>query len=880
MDPADILARYSDPESDPDVSSGQLGIAQVLGTLAGGVGAQSINGLNMIGGGGNPGLEGPELGEAGQRLIRAIAPAYYQYKSSPVGRAISKVGDYYDQGVQQDADLVAKYLGPEAGGVVSAAGTVAPMLIPGPGGKEKALETAATERALGDGSMLNVGLNQGQEGQAGFRTMDVPEAQRAIESTGAKVTKSSVLTPDQHSVSEPTLVASIDRPLAEPEMQSILAQTKQSAIPQRTNAGATSMHIAPGHEQIAKEQGWDTFNPDYFRNHDGSTDTQNALLNGQGAATEEAINRESSEKAAGQLRYTLHADDTVTPITGVGSADARAQPGDIIVQHGIGEGPGGYTILDRGGLPQAHAQGRLNAALARGTLQPTQGFADGGEVGTLLGGLGEMVAKYAPEAAPLAEHVQQYGGVTYSPTSGALHRTGAVTTDPASTLALDHPPEPAEIHDYLMDHQDELTDDPASVLHVTSDEQGNHFMRVGQHEPEMPQMGTPQDLIDKYLSSPKDARWEQQTASRPLDEYDRMNNPAPAPTPWTPGKQTVANPVRNAYAGIYGPTKDVVQQAAAIAAQSPENPMMKRLWGTDRQDLSDIAMGRQGDIYGEPPGFKDNPYGSVAAQNVMTPQNAQRLVDALDYVRQHPELNLGMNGWYVQDPVFQRAVDLLGPEEGAKRFAQLNSFSGMSSPRTPVDREIGIASTAHWLANSNRWSDYRDIVKQPKPDLQDADTHLYHASLNYPALSDYLETGKVGMQSPKATMYIDASGYPIEGGLLGNMTHTPVGDVHFAAGIGLHDTRPAGKTWNGSIKGPELQALTPWFRNVADRAGMEAVPAQANLWGIFSPQTGVKSGIGMPKLEMQTAHIQQLADKYGISPESARDYWITGTRPQ
>jgi len=123
----------------------------------------------------------------------------------------------------------------------------------------------------GGGSMLNIGLHQGQEGEKGFRKMSKQEAAGAVESTGAKVTRSSVLTPDTHGVAEPTLVASTDRALSNPEMQKVLAKTKQSAIPQRTDAGETSMHVAPGHEEIAKREGWDTFNPDYFREHNGQS---------------------------------------------------------------------------------------------------------------------------------------------------------------------------------------------------------------------------------------------------------------------------------------------------------------------------------------------------------------------------------------------------------------------------------------------------------------------------------------------------------------------------------------------------------------------------------------------------------------------------------
>ena len=124
------------------------------------------------------------------------------------------------------------------------------------------------------GSTLNIGLHQGQEGKPGFKKMSKQEAQAAVESTGAKVTKNTVLTPKQHGVMEPTAVMSTDRPISDYDMQKVLAKTKQSAIPQRTGQGDESMHVAPGHEQTAKDEGWDKFNRDYFREHDGRTATE------------------------------------------------------------------------------------------------------------------------------------------------------------------------------------------------------------------------------------------------------------------------------------------------------------------------------------------------------------------------------------------------------------------------------------------------------------------------------------------------------------------------------------------------------------------------------------------------------------------------------
>ena len=126
----------------------------------------------------------------------------------------------------------------------------------------------------GKGSTLNVGLHQGTEGQPGFSKMSKQEAQAAVESTGAKVTKNTVLMPKAGGPFEPTSVMSTDRPLTHEEMQQVLAKTKQSAIPQRTDAGVESMHVAPGHEAIAKAEGWDKFSPDYFREHNGQTQAQ------------------------------------------------------------------------------------------------------------------------------------------------------------------------------------------------------------------------------------------------------------------------------------------------------------------------------------------------------------------------------------------------------------------------------------------------------------------------------------------------------------------------------------------------------------------------------------------------------------------------------
>jgi hypothetical protein len=132
--------------------------------------------------------------------------------------------------------------------------------------------------------------------------------------------------------------------------------------------------------------------------------------------------------------------------------------------------------------------------------------------------LGELMARYAPEAEPLAAQVADKGGVTYNPTTGDLHTSGQVTpVDETRTLALDHAPAPEEIHDYLMANQDYLgSGEPGNVLHITSDGQGNHFMRVAYHEPDTLPGPSTEDLVNPV---------EHQR------EYAQMMSGTPAPQP-------------------------------------------------------------------------------------------------------------------------------------------------------------------------------------------------------------------------------------------------------------------------------------------------------------------------------------------------------------
>lgn len=120
--------------------------------------------------------------------------------------------------------------------------------------------------------MVNIGLHQGDPAKGG-RVMSKQEVMKAIKDTGAKVVKNSV----QQSSSEPTLVASLDRPLTQDEAHGVSTKLGQDAIAQR-NPDGSGMLAGPK----AAEWGG-KYDPEQFQMHDGRSavehDAQNAGYN-------------------------------------------------------------------------------------------------------------------------------------------------------------------------------------------------------------------------------------------------------------------------------------------------------------------------------------------------------------------------------------------------------------------------------------------------------------------------------------------------------------------------------------------------------------------------------------------------------------------------
>lgn len=341
-------------------------------------------------------------------------------------------------------------------------------------------------------------------------------------------------------------------------------------------------------------------------------------------------------------------------------------------------------------------------------------------------------------------------------------------------------------------------------------------------------------------------------------------------------RSTIRGSKRKSFPGVYEDPRLIAEKASLRSAK--ETNAMKELFGVTRDELYELTKQTRGlgsESVFQPP-LKSR--GSDAAKAVMQNQNKQRLIDILSEAGKYEGIYKGMDSWYNLDPMYKIMVDLFGEEEAKKRFLQLNSLSGMSSPMADVVTETGRGTAANWLLNSGKFDDfvkYGGQVKGRPEYMGDFPGHLAHKTAQLPAMTKYAESGKVEMGSPKVPVYINAS-TPES---LGGSWRVPVGDAHWSRAVGLADTRPAIKSRavpDQSVSASELADLTPWWKEISDAVGIEPVPAQARLWGTASHATGVKSPIGASKLEIISNKIMDQAKKRNIDPKLFRDYVLAG----
>ena len=345
----------------------------------------------------------------------------------------------------------------------------------------------------------------------------------------------------------------------------------------------------------------------------------------------------------------------------------------------------------------------------------------------------------------------------------------------------------------------------------------------------------------------------------------------------------IQNPVRVANPGVYK-RPDVIA-AEAAARVEPEHPALKQLFGVTRQDLYDISQQgtRQGNMTPDlwQPTRPGRP--NEAALAVMNPANEQRLIDTLGEARKYEGLEKGMVPWYVMDPLYQRMAKLVGPERAAQEYRDFNMSMTPFSAGSSVPSEINRGTAANMMRKRGEYDVFqqygglaakeRDVPGYPEI-LRDVNGIMGHLNQANP-VQRYMETGHhgYGKDQVKINLYSGASGVPETG----FQTTGAVPDAHFTRALGVPDARTVPSGFNDYMGGTEYRQIGPWYRQkIADPLGIEAVPAQALMWGTYGPQTGVKTKIGAGKLELMSKQMWERAQKLGVDPYDFRDAVLRG----
>jgi len=351
---------------------------------------------------------------------------------------------------------------------------------------------------------------------------------------------------------------------------------------------------------------------------------------------------------------------------------------------------------------------------------------------------------------------------------------------------------------------------------------------------------------------------------------------SPINAPYIQNPQRVANP------GVYK-RPDVIA-AEAAARVEPEHPALKELFNVTRRDLHDISQQgrRQGNKETELWQPKKPGAPNEAALAVMNPANEQRIIDTLAEARKHPGLEQGMVPWYVMDPLYQRMAKLVGPERAAKEYMDFNMSMTPFSAGSSVPSEINRGTAANMMRQRGEYDVFKQYggIAVPKrgadfPEaLRDVKGMMGHLNQANP-VERYMQTGKHGYgdDNVKINLYSDASGVP----QTGFQTRGAVPDAHFTRAVGIPDARRNANDFNEYMIGTEYRQIGPWYRDkIAKPLGIEAVPAQALMWGTYGPQTGVKTKIGAGKLELLSKQMWERAKKLGIDPKEFRDQVLRG----
>lgn len=344
-----------------------------------------------------------------------------------------------------------------------------------------------------------------------------------------------------------------------------------------------------------------------------------------------------------------------------------------------------------------------------------------------------------------------------------------------------------------------------------------------------------------------------------------------------------STPQRMDFSGIWGDPREIARVANDMV--SPEHPSLKQIFGVTREDLLNDYGNRTGNLSGADllsPMKSRRPPTAGSIENTMTPRNAQRLVDIIAEAKKYPNLVAGSN-FYPLDPLFHRTEQLMPRDDAVDQFRRFNLLTGYNSPGSSVEDEIRRGASAQhfaaqgrlneWLMNAGTPEELRD--RYFPDDLRYLKPGPYHKSGTAPGvarvLPDFDYRSMVGTDRPKLPLYVGASGIPETG----FQTDYPVLDTHMVRQIGLHDIRP--NYPDAMPKVNDAHVFAPWFaKNVAQPHDLSSTRAQALLWNVLGPQTGIKTTVAVPKLEQYSRYFSQRANELGLDPNEVTDQVLRG----
>lgn len=345
--------------------------------------------------------------------------------------------------------------------------------------------------------------------------------------------------------------------------------------------------------------------------------------------------------------------------------------------------------------------------------------------------------------------------------------------------------------------------------------------------------------------------------------------------------QTVDDPRRIMYPKIYADPRDIVGWAKDRLVPDPgeEGPMYK-LFGHTRQSLDELSRNNRPFDIPRPPSMRpfikpEGGTGSDVSDQVLTNNNARRMLDVLELGRQDPDLRQ-MRSWYELGPLYDK---MKGLGQTEKDMQAMNAKMAVMSPQASPAVEIPRGFMAHYLAGQGRLDDfvkYGALSPEQKRGMEGLPEEFLNADLGHKAHGTHVpnmwEHENLGRLWPspkthKVGTYLAASDPVLPYGEM------PVADSHFTRMFGYPDVRTARTkaVLGQQMSNPEYGEAAPWWnKKVAAQLDERPRDSQALGWGLFGPATGVRE-IGSPKLELISNFIDEVARSRGIAPETARD---------